>query len=769
MKKRYLLFLLVLFLFPINAFAYGIKDYYINATVLSNGDLEVEEYFQMNGDYNGMERIINYKNSNAYEFNPDAPSYSGNSLHNGNGIDILEVRAVDANSDFIFKNIKGDIFKLVNSANSGDYGVYTETKGYNGNTIRIFLPSKKNKAFYIKYKLHNMAILHNDVAELGWNAIGDSLNESIENLVVYVNIPNNQNEIRVWAHGPLNGTSEIINNNQIKAKIYGLDANTAIDVRIVFDKDVIKDSKKLSNVNALDKILLYEEDLAEQANEQRRQSDEHYLRLIESDFSFLNRENSRENYNETLEHINMLNESEKKTELLNKLETYQDKVDIYEYNEFKTYISGELKYQNYEKALVMIDNVFSTELKNKMMQEADDYYKKLEDKDFNIEAILTGISLLTLAITVCVYKNPFYIKKKVDPYYYRELPSDLAPAAVGLLVDKKINKNEVAASIMDLIRRKVIIVEKSKNNSYDFILNEKETEAIEKDKDIIDLIFSSGKKRINSKKIKKIPYYKYSSFKKTTVDKLRSKPLIVDYFGKEDDEKNGILFEIGLIMLLTPLFPIGIILMIIHSIRIYRGYFYIWMFSFLNLVLIVFSAVFTNIYHFSIIICLIDRFVIKRILKRLPRPLSFNYTEAGLEEYNKWNGLRNFLIDFSKMDDKEIPEITLWEKYLVYATALGVGKKVLNSMKIKMEQYQNMDLDTFLDIMDTCLSTSSISRITDNVIAASAPKVSFPIASAIGSAAASGSYSSGGGHGGGFSGGSHGGGHFGGGGGGGRF
>ena len=122
-----------------------------------------------------------------------------------------------------------------------------------------------------------------------------------------------------------------------------------------------------------------------------------------------------------------------------------------------------------------------------------------------------------------------------------------------------------------------------------------------------------------------------------------------------------------------------------------------------------------------------------------------------------------------KMDDKEIPEITLWEKYLVYATALGVGKKVLNSMKIKMEQYQNMDLDTFLDIMDTCLSTSSISRITDNVIAASAPKVSFPIASAIGSAAASGSYSSGGGHGGGFSGGSHGGGHFGGGGGGGRF
>ena len=51
------------------------------------------------------------------------------------------------------------------------------------------------------------------------------------------------------------------------------------------------------------------------------------------------------------------------------------------------------------------------------------------------------------------------------------------------------------------------------------------------------------------------------------------------------------------------IFPIGLILMLIHSIRIYHSYFYIWIFSFLNLVLILFSILFTNIYHFRFDTC----------------------------------------------------------------------------------------------------------------------------------------------------------------------
>ena len=67
-----------------------------------------------------------------------------------------------------------------------------------------------------------MAIVHNDVGELGWNAIGNGLSESIENLVIYVNVPNNSKTMKVWAHGPLNGESEILSQTKVKAAIKGL-------------------------------------------------------------------------------------------------------------------------------------------------------------------------------------------------------------------------------------------------------------------------------------------------------------------------------------------------------------------------------------------------------------------------------------------------------------------------------------------------------------------------------------------------------------------
>ena len=62
MKKiiyKVLFFMILLFPFVVNA--YGIDNFYINAVVLEDGDLLVEEYFEVNGEYNGYERIINYR------------------------------------------------------------------------------------------------------------------------------------------------------------------------------------------------------------------------------------------------------------------------------------------------------------------------------------------------------------------------------------------------------------------------------------------------------------------------------------------------------------------------------------------------------------------------------------------------------------------------------------------------------------------------------------------------------------------------------------
>lgn len=72
-------------------------------------------------------------------------------------------------------------------------------------------------------------------------------------------------------------------------------------------------------------------------------------------------------------------------------------------------------------------------------------------------------------------------------------------------------------------------------------------------------------------------------------------------------------------------------------------------------------------------------------------------TQEGVDEQEKWKGLSNFMKEYSLLNEKEVPELVLWEKYLVYATAFGIADKVLEQMKatypevfIKEEWNENM-------------------------------------------------------------------------------
>ena len=45
--------------------------------------------------------------------------------------------------------------------------------------------------------------------------------------------------------------------------------------------------------------------------------------------------------------------------------------------------------------------------------------------------------------------------------------------------------------------------------------------------------------------------------------------------------------------------------------------------------------------------------------------------------------------DFSLLDEKKIPDLLLWEKYLVYATVLGIAKDVIKQLKVRFPQLQD--------------------------------------------------------------------------------
>ena len=52
-----------------------------------------------------------------------------------------------------------------------------------------------------------------------------------------------------------------------------------------------------------------------------------------------------------------------------------------------------------------------------------------------------------------------------------------------------------------------------------------------------------------------------------------------------------------------------------------------------------------------------------------------------IDEAVKLKGLKNFLEEFSRIDDKEAIEVNLWEYYLIFATILGIADKVAKQFK----------------------------------------------------------------------------------------
>jgi uncharacterized membrane protein len=69
-------------------------------------------------------------------------------------------------------------------------------------------------------------------------------------------------------------------------------------------------------------------------------------------------------------------------------------------------------------------------------------------------------------------------------------------------------------------------------------------------------------------------------------------------------------------------------------------------------------------------------------------PLLRQRTPKGSRRYHEWLGVRNYLSDFSQLADAPAGHLVLWEKYLVYAVALGVSDELARGLEahIPVEQ-----------------------------------------------------------------------------------
>ena len=162
----------------------------------------------MNGEYNGIDRTILarslYNNTRSYTINDIK---GNNDLYDGDEIMNLRVGSISDDGELTFDDFNRDVkyFDEVSYASNGDSKKYTNTYYMGEDYLKIYNSSDLDEIFYIEYTVTDVVVVHEDIAELAWNTLGDGYRENIGDYEVKVVLPNSDSDYRVWLHGPLNG------------------------------------------------------------------------------------------------------------------------------------------------------------------------------------------------------------------------------------------------------------------------------------------------------------------------------------------------------------------------------------------------------------------------------------------------------------------------------------------------------------------------------------------------------------------------------------
>ncbi len=339
---------------------------------------------------------------------------------------------------------------------------------------------------------------------------------------------------------------------------------------------------------------------------------------------------------------------------------------------------------------------------------------------YNLVSVISTIFFVTLIIWwIYVYfKYDREYKSDFTNKYNREFILDYNVEVVDYLMKGTITPNAMAASILNLIYKKNIKVEETgqdkKKKDYTFTLvnrdNVNDTEDV-----LLDFLFETVGSNNQFTSVELDKYAKGSRTYNTFQSKYNNWLNCVRKDGEQCNfyEKNGKPIIVGIFVLL-----IGI--------------------------LISFAVIY---YHVNF------------ILSYLVFPLSLVYliyslmlkrrTKKGNEDYVRWKAFKRFLEDFGSFETKELPAISLWERYLVYATVFGLAKEVEEAMNTKIHEFGefNNEYVYYPSWVDIHIANTINSLVTNSINGANT--ASARAAGPTNSSGFGGGFSSGGGFGGG--------------------
>ena len=271
--------------------------------------------------------------------------------------------------------------------------------------------------------------------------------------------------------------------------------------------------------------------------------------------------------------------------------------------------------------------------------------QRLQKISSNAKPIMGGIASIWAVLMYYIHiifkrKN----KVKDDIKYLRDLPDDSSPALVGGVITKSVNDNEILATIVDLIRRKVLTLETSDKNTIITL-----TGSIDKlsaqEKAIIDIYindFGDGKS---------LDLKSFGFFSKVPMSTAKKFERWSNYIISEMNRKGLVYQHMGCG---------AIFIFVLISIVIAFGS--------------IIQAILTENPIFMLGMPLGAILFISTVAAESP-------SKKLAETKSKWQALKNFLSDYSQLEEAKITSIHLWEQYFVYAIALGVSDKVVKAYK----------------------------------------------------------------------------------------
>lgn len=343
-------------------------------------------------------------------------------------------------------------------------------------------------------------------------------------------------------------------------------------------------------------------------------------------------------------------------------------------------------HKNMKEELLAMEKEFADEAnaERERAQKREEFLNDIKKYD---KAIFTSLASFWAAIMFYIHR----IFKKENKYkdkfgkYLRELPDDYSPALAGTIMTGNINNEEILATLLDLIRRKKIELEEVSGKNR-LVLKADAKNLRTQENTIVDIYFND-----------------FGDGKSVVLEDIKTRNLSISTAKKFEKWQYQILSETDRLKLDY------------ESLGFIKGA----LFFIIGITFFLGAGALTSITENPIFILLeFMGFIL------IPSSFATKKPNSNLQEARaKWGAFKNFLEDYSQLEDAKISSIHLWEQYFVYAVAMGVSEKVVKAYKKALEMGYvqdtaglNSGVNSFrtLSLMDT-YSRGSFARSINNV------------------------------------------------------